>query len=243
MKALEQDGIREGFPKGIFDVQIRNLSVNVSRCTVLRMICHDGHQIQRIRAEGILDPSLPEEKKLPWSAISVGSVLQSTRHLCRREDLSDLVLRDVYSRADRILELGGNSSNVTFCNAHGFGSCDYLIQTRIQADSEKFYGNALFFRCIQGSRYMRGTATSSITDKNKYIGHSVFLENFTSTDTVLENLFVEKNGEAFKLTGGGTVEVRNFQIQEWGRSLALCSPNSTLILNGETMETTAFRTV
>lgn len=243
VKALATDGTLAGHCPDIENIHVRNASVNVTRCTVVRLVAHDGRKIKNVLAEGLLDPSLPEEKKLPWAAVAVGSSLLSTEKPGTCQDLTDITVRDVYSRADRIGELGGCSQNVTFVNLHGFGSCDYILQTRLWADSKKLRGNALFFRCIQGSRYMRGTATSNITDPKKYIGHSVFFENFYSKDAVLENIFVEKNGEGFKLTGGGCLEVKNLQMQAIGRSLSLCSADSRLIINGEIQPTTAFRSL
>ena len=243
IKALATDGELPDSDPTIENIHIRNTSVNVTRCTVVRLVAHDGRKIRHVLAENLLDPSLPEEKKLPWAAVAVGSSLLHTQRPGTCEELSDIVVRDVYSRGDRIGELGGCSRNVTFTNLHGFGSCDYILQTRLWADSKNLRGNALFFRCIQGSRYMRGTATSNITDPKKYIGHSVFFENFYSKDAVLENVFVTINGEGFKLTGGGQLEVKNLQMGACGRALSLCSTDSRLIVNGELQPTTAYRTL
>lgn len=243
IKALATDGTMGGQCVDIEDIHVRNTSVNVTRCTVVRMVAHDGRKIKNVLAESLLDPSLPEEKKLPWAAVAVGSSLLYTERPGTCQDITDIVVRDVYSRGDRIGELGGCSQNVTFTNLHGFGSCDYILQTRLWADSKNLRGNALYFRCIQGSRYMRGTATSNITDPKKYIGHSVFFENFYSKDAVLENLFVTINGEGFKLTGGGQLEVKNLQLGACGRALSLCSSDSRLVINGEVQPTTAYRTL
>ena len=243
VKALATDGTWEDWNADIENIHVRNTSVNVTRCTVVRLVAHDGRKIRNVLAEGLLDPSLPEEKKLPWAAVAVGSSLLHTQRPGTCEELSDIVIRDVYSRADRIGEIGGCSQNVTFTNLHGFGSCDYILQTRLWADSKNLRGNALFFRCIQGSRYMRGTATSNITDPKKYIGHGVFFENFRSQDALLENVFITIAGEGFKLTGGGQLEVKNLQIGALGRALSLCSTDSKLIIDGETQPTTAYRTL
>lgn len=243
VKALATDGDMENLNPDIENIHVRNASVNVTRCTVVRLVAHDGRKIKNVLAESLLDPSLPEEKKLPWAAVAVGSSLLHTQRPGTCEELTDIHVRDVYSRADRIGEIGGCSQNVTFTNLHGFGSCDYILQTRLWADCKNLRGNALYFRCIQGSRYMRGTATSNITDPKKYIGHSVFFENFYSRDAVLENIFVEKNGEGFKLTGGGCLEIKNLQMGACGRALALCSTDSKLTVNGEIQPTTAYRTL
>lgn len=243
IKALASDGDQEGCSPDIEHIHVRNTSVNVTRCTVVRLVAHDGRKIRNVLAENLLDPSLPEEKKLPWAAVAVGSSLLHTQRPGTCEELTDITIRDVYSRADRIGELGGCSQNVVFENLHGFGSCDYILQTRLWADSRNLRGNALFFRCIQGSRYMRGTATSNITDPKKFIGHSVFFEGFRSQDALLENIFVEKNGEGFKLTGGGRLEIKNLRMAECGRTLALCSADSQLIIDGKLQPTTQYRTL
>lgn len=212
------------------NLTIRNISVNVSRRSVLRLICHDGRKIKDVVVDSVLDPSLPEEKKLPWSAVSIGSYNGAINRSCTTEELSNILIRDVYSRGDRIVELCQNSSNVTCENLHGFGSVAFVVQSTHFANSDNLYLNGAFFRCIQGSRYMRGTATSTITDKKKYIGSTASLVNFTTRNALFENVFVDKNGDAFRLMGGGKLEVNNFSINEVGRNLVIKDDKSEIII-------------
>ena len=211
---------------------IKNISVNVSRKSVLRLICHDGRRIKGVKVDCVLDPSLPEEKKLPWSAISIGGYNGAVKRSCTENELSDIIVRDVYSRGDRIIEVCGSSSEVKCENLHGFGSVAYALQSTDFAHSEGLHLNGVFFRCIQGSRYMRGTATSTITDKKKYIGTTAALKGFTSR-VIMENVFTDKNGDAFIMNGGGSLEVKNFFINEIGRQLVITDGKSNVVINGE----------
>ena len=156
---------------------------------------------------------------------------------CTHEELTDITIRDAYSRGNHVLELGGNSSNIRLINAHGFGSADCILSTRFRADSRNLYGNGLFFRCIQGSRYMRGTATSMIKDPKKYIGAVARLGNFQATDAVLENIFVEKCGNAFTASGEGKVAVRNLNIGQVGRELSKVVSGFNLEIDGQAAPT------
>ena len=237
MEALLGDGICGDKSVDIHHVTVRNINSNNSSRLAVRILCQDGRQIYNVLVDGVLDPSLPEDKKIPWCGIALGSVQMATERLCTQEELRDITIRDVYSRGNHVLELGGNSANVTLINAHGFGSGDRLLATRHWADPRNFRGNGLFLRCIQGSRYMRGTATSMITDPKKFIGTIMNLTNYKATDTVLENVFAEKCGNAFTLTGTGKVEVRNFQIGQLGRTLSDVAGGAVLMVNGEVQPT------
>ena len=233
IEALEGDGTCGDKSVDIKNVHIRNINSNNSSRLACRMLCHDGRKISNVLIDGVLDPSLPEDKKIPWAAISVGSTMLATKRACTHEELTDIVIRDTYSRGNSVLELGGNSSNVQLINAHGFGSVDCIISIRFVADSKNLRGNGLFFRCIQGSRYMRGTATSMISDPKKFIGAVARLGRFDSTDTVLENIFVEKCGNAFTGNGNGKVVVKNLNIGQLGREMSKVKAGFTLEIDGK----------
>lgn len=235
--AIQRDGTCGDKSVDIHDVVIRNINSNNSSRLAVRMLCHDGRKIYNVKIDGVLDPSLPEDKKIPWCAIAVGIPNLATERVCNPDELRDITIRDAYSRGNHVLEISGNSSNVTLINAHGFGSIAQVVATRYWADSQNLRGNGLFFRCIQGSRYMRGTATSMITDPKKYIGMILLMNKFKSTDAVFENIFAEKCGNAFSLNGGGKVVVKNFNIGELGRTLSTVKTGSILEINGEVQPT------
>ena len=98
--------------------------------------------------------------------------------------------------------------------------------------------NGIFFRCQQASFYMRGTATSIITDKKKFIGTIVQLRNLQAENVVLENILADRVGNGIIITGKADVDVRNFQAAQVGREMALCSKNCRLRINGEIMPCT-----
>jgi len=233
IEALEGDGTCGDKSVDIKNVHIRNINSNNSSRLACRILCHDGRKISKVFIDGVLDPSLPEDKKIPWTAIAVGSIQMATKRACTHEELTDIVIRDVYARANSVLELGGNSSNVTLINAHGFGSADTIITTRFRADCRNLKGSALFFRCIQGSRYMRGTATSTITDPKKFIGSVARFGNYSATDTVLENVFIEKCGVAFTGSGTGKVTVKNMNVGQLGRKMSGVRTGFTLEIDGQ----------
>lgn len=237
IEALEGDGICGDQSVDIHNIHARNLNVNCSSHLATRMLCHDGRKVHDIVVEAVLDPSLPEDKRVAWTSVAVGTVQLSTTRLCECDELCNILIRDIHTRASSVMELSGNSSNVSLLNAHGFGSVDKVFGTRLWSNSRNLRGNALFFRCIQGSPYMRGTATSTITDPKKYRGSVAVFRNCKATGIVLENLFVEKCGTAFTLTGGGSVEVKNLNIGELGKSMSNCSADSTLIIDGAVQPT------
>ena len=92
--------------------------------------------------------------------------------------------------------------------------------------------NGMFFKRDQSSNYMRGTATSIITDKKKFVG-SIMSSNGLKGEMLLENVFANTIGEGFRALGGGNVEVRNFQVDICGRQVGITDDKTTLIVNGE----------
>lgn len=233
IEALEGDGVCGDRSVDIHSIHARNLNVNRSSRLVTRILCHDGRKIRNVVVEAVLDPSLPEDKRVPWTSVAVGTIQLSTTRLCECDELQDILVRDIHSRASSVLELGGNSSNVTLINAHGFGSVDRVLSSRLWSNPKNLKGSALFFRCIQGSPYMRGTATSTITDPKKYRGSTAILKNCKATDILLENIFVEKCGTGIVMSGGCSIEIKNLNIGELGRNLTSCDADSTLIIDGE----------
>ena len=230
LEALEGDGLCQGQGVDIRDIHIRNLIIDVSRQLAVRLLCHDGRKITNVLVEAAQDVSVPENKMAPTAAVALGSVQLATKKLCDQEDLSNVTVRDVYSRGYKALELGGNSQQLRISNVHGFGSCGSLLSVRGWADSRGLSCSGMFFRCIQGSPYMRGTATSVITDPKKYLGAVFVLNNFKATDALMEHIRAEKVGNAFVLKTSGKVTVRDWQIGQIGRGTTVCDEVSTLVL-------------
>ena len=85
---------------------------------------------------------------------------------------------------------------------------------------------------------MRGTATSIITDKKKFVGTVANLSGLQTESMRLANVFAEQVGTGIVVTGQAKVKVENLQIAVCGRETAMCGSDSILTVNGETCKIT-----
>lgn len=249
----------------IQNIHIRNVKVNASRCYMVRLISHDSRRVSNIMIETLLDCSLPEQKKQPWATVGIG---QTAGYCTRRgtmDELQNITIRDINGRSTRTVEIGGCSSNVSISNVHSFGNSEFAIQTGIRPAGSEFLAGTggvelnaqtpsgealplaqvsgyraggLFFKCQQASRYMRGTATSIITDKKKFVGSVLGLTGLHTEDFVIENVLADRIGTGVTVTGNACVQIRNYQVADCGRELATCGSNCSLTIDGATVPLT-----
>lgn len=244
----EDDRVYSSENTDISNIRIRTVKTNASRSNLLSIKAHDGRRVHQIQAETLLDCSLPEQKKLPFATVQIGDTTSN--------NISDIRIRDLNGRSAATVQLGGTSEQVTVCNIHSYGSSDNALRTFPLPESfdyqlpgivmglaeldrgpratvKQLLVNGIFFRCTQGSRYMRGTATSIITDKKKFLGTVVELRNFRGEDIRIDNVLADRVGNGIRITGEATVEIQNFQAAEIGREAAICGSNCHLTINGE----------
>lgn len=248
--AAADDQLFCGETTDISNIHIRTARINVNRCHIVNIQAFDGRKIHDILAENLLDSSLAEQKKKPNACVKIGDTNSA--------NLSEIQVRDMSSRSIATVQLGGYSENVTIRNIHSFGTSlnavrtvplpeldDYQLTTAAaeviesQADSratvKNWTVNGVFFHCQQASSYMRGTATSIITDKKKYVGTAINLINLRAQDFLIKNILADRIGNGVILTGNATVVVQNFQASEIGREAAVCGSNCHLTIDGETV--------
>lgn len=246
----EDDRLYRPESTDISHIRIRTVKTNASRCSIVSIKAFDGRRIHDIFADTLLDCSLPEQKKLPFATVQIGDT--------GSENISGITVRDLNGRSTATVQLGGCSQQITVSNIHSYGTSDNALGTvplpesrdyqlkGMLIDAAELHGpyraevkclraSGLFFRCIQGSRYMRGTATSIITDKKKFLGTVVGLRNFRGEDVVIEHVLADRIGSGIRLTGEAEVEVRNFRAAEIGREEAICGSGCRLTINGETV--------
>ena len=254
--AAEAEDDRVYIPENtdISNIRVHTVKTNASRSNLLTVKAHDGRRVHHIQADTLLDCSLPEQKKLPFATVQIGDTAS--------DNISDIRIRDLNGRSAATVQLGGKSKQITVSNIHSYGSSDNALRTLPLPESfdyqlpgvvmtlaelgrgpratvKQLLVSGIFFRCTQGSRYMRGTATSIITDKKKFLGTVVELQAFRGEDIVIDNVLAERIGNGIRVTGEATVEIRNFQAVQIGRETAICGKDCRLTLNGEVVPETA----
>ena len=230
------------------DIIARDLNANVSRCSMVAIAA----KAEKICIQGIVDSSIPEQKKQPRAMVCTEADSESC----------GMVVRSVCGRAAATIELGGRVGDLLIENIHSFSNSGFGVRCAPAAEATEYVlvdipeqlcawhytgrtylENAsirgVFFHCQQASAYMRGTATSIITDKKKFVGTALELTALSTSGLVLENILVDRVGCGMRVTGEATVTVRNLEIADFGRAEALCGSGCSLTLDGTVVPETA----
>ena len=85
---------------------------------------------------------------------------------------------------------------------------------------------------------MRGTATSIISDKKKFVGTVLELSGLETTDMKIKNIFAKPVGNGIYVTGKARVQAENLQLELCGREEIICGKGCDLTLDGKTQEIT-----
>lgn len=250
-----------GSAGNIKQVTASAMLANVSRCCMVRVFCHDGNQIHGVTVEGVIDSSIPEQKKQPRAMVCIGQPEGWQKTPVKTGELDAVVVRDICGRGAATVELGGKSAAVRIENVHSFNNtvCGLLSSPEpettefILKDTQEKLSDAfrkelteltdcrvdgMFFRCNQASPYMRGTATSIITDKKKFVGTVANLTGIRAEKLVISNVFAEQVGEGIVVTGQAKVDVGGLQIAVCGREVAKCGTDCVLTINNQACEIT-----
>ena len=262
---IASQGCDQSEERKIQNIHIRNLLANVSRCHMVDILSHDGGVVENILIETLADNSLAEQKKQPAATVRIGHGEGYYESRGGVDSIGNITVRDINGRGASTLELGGCSSHVRIENIHSFGTSENSIRTAlppecsdylmasISADPSVIQSvssftpktrildwkiSGVFFRCAQASRYMRGTATSIITDKKKFIGLTLQLDRLETEDLTIRNVLIDRAGQGIRLTGKAKVQITGFCAGEFGRTPAVCGGNCQLVIDGEEVPVT-----
>lgn len=232
--ALGCDAAETEDEKHICNVTIRDIKADTRRYSMARLRNHDGRCIHNVTMECLMDVSLAEQKMAPPIGLAIGATFGYYERKMEPGELAGVTVRDYCSRAQKAIVLGGYSEAVTVDNIHSFSGANSAVGTYNTAQVNSVSVSNIYFRCDQASSYMRGTATSIITDKKKYRGVPLDFTNLKG-DVTVDGLLTERVSGAVKLTGGAKVQVTGLEVAEWGKFFATCDDKSELTVNGETV--------
>lgn len=220
--------------KEIRNVEISRIKADPRRYAMISLTNHDGHQIHNVSVDMVMDVSLAEQKMSPPNGIRIGTNDGYYERRAQEGELSGITVRDMCTRATWEIVLESFAEGVKVDNIHGFSGTagSVLVQKKAQVRDVKM--SNIYFRCDQASSYMRGTATSIITDKKKYKGVVLDLGNLTG-DVTVDGVLAERIRGAVKVTGNAKVQVSGLEFAECGVFYATCGATSELTVNGETV--------
>ena len=245
----------------IRDVTVSTLLANPCRCSMVRVFCQDGYQVTGVAIRGILDCSVPEQKMQPRAMVCIGRWDSWQEKPATPGNLTQISVQDICGRSTATVELGGCSREVMLENIHTFGNTGSAVLSAPEPEVTEFVLmdtqkqlcaytrekltllencriDGIFFRCIQASAYMRGTATSIISDKKKFVGTVLELSGLETEKLEIKNILAGPVGNGIRVTGKAQVEAVNLQLELCGREEAICGTDCTLLLDGKKQEIT-----
>lgn len=110
----------EGKDVDTLNMVIRNIKSDAGRWFTVRLLCQDRHLEQHFTMDTIMDVSRRENQKRVDAVVMVGSHEYHYKIPAELGDLAHLTIRDVYSRANYGVALGGFSDDVDISNVHTY---------------------------------------------------------------------------------------------------------------------------
>ena len=110
----------EGKDVDTLNMVMRNIKSDAGRWFTVRLLCQDRHLEQHFTLDTIMDVSRRENQKRVDAVVMVGSHEYHYKIPAELGDLAHLTIRDVYSRANYGVALGGFSDDVDISNVHTY---------------------------------------------------------------------------------------------------------------------------
>ena len=110
----------EGKDVDTLNMVMRNIKSDAGRWFTVRLLCQDRHLEQHFTLDTIMDVSRRENQKRVDAVVMVGSHEYHYKIPAEIGDLAHLTIRDVYSRANYGVALGGYSDDVDISNVHTY---------------------------------------------------------------------------------------------------------------------------
>ena len=225
----------EGKDMNTLNVVIRNVKADARLWFVVRLLDQDRHLQQNFVLDTIMDSSQPEYKKRSGATVMIGSHEYHYKIPAELGDMAHLTLRDIYSRSARGVSFGGCSDDVKVSNVHAGGP--WAIAVSAQANVRDVHINGVFLNRDHKHMTLTGTLDSGDREQEADVAAGALeLPNLKSENFVAENIFAGWAKTGVRLTGGGSVEVRNMHIDDLRGSIATVDAKSTLTINGKAVQ-------
>lgn len=123
--SMEQMYHVPGMSTDICNITIRNVNAS-AYCSIIRLLNQSGIKLYNILIDGVMDSSLgSEHMDRGGNGVRVGdNHLYGTRH-STKEETFNITIRNVCSRAGRVLNLAGSITNLTLDNIRDFDRDGY----------------------------------------------------------------------------------------------------------------------
>ena len=232
----------EGKDMDTLNMVMRNIKSDAGRWFTVRLLCQDRHLEQHFTLDTIMDVSRRENQKRVDAVVMVGSHEYHYKIPAELGDLAHLTIRDVYSRANYGVALGGYSDDVDISNVHTYA--DGLSVMGIRGA-----GLATLLPKVVG--HVRGVRASGLFYKRESDQLDpdmtmpktlpVYAMSFNGLETFdpvkISHVYADTAQLGVYLTGQAQVEITDCHLENIPET-ALVGSNCQLTINGEAVAQT-----
>ena len=232
----------EGKDVDTLNMVMRNIKSDAGRWFTVRLLCQDRHLEQYVTLDTIMDVSRRENQKRVDAAVMVGSHEYHYKIPAELGDLAHLTIRDVYSRANYGVALGGYSDDVDISNVHTYDDGLSVMGIRgagLATLLPKVVGHVRGVRA-SGLFYKRESdqLDPDMTMPKTLPVYAMSFNGLETFDTVkIDHVYADTAQLGVYLTGQAQVEITDCHFENI-KETALVGSNCQLTINGRQVEQT-----
>ena len=232
----------EGKDVDTLNMVIRNIKSDAGRWFTVRLLCQDRHLEQHFTLDTIMDVSRRENQKRVDAVVMVGSHEYHYKIPAEVGDLAHLTIRDVYSRANYGVALGGCSDDVDISNVHTYddglsvfgirGAGLATLLPKVVAHVRDIRASGLFYK-----RENKELDPDMTMPKTLPVYAMSFNGLETLTPVKISHVYADTSKLGVYLTGQAQVEITDCHFENIDET-ALVGSNCELTIDGKQVENT-----
>jgi len=216
-----------GKDSDIHDIIARNIKSDANNCCIVRFLNHDFNKIYNVLLDGVIDVSAPYSGVRPACAVRIG---EKGRYVHYRHnqmgETKNITVRNVYSRARHAVCINSTLMNSTISNVHVFGDGLNAIGTFKGVDLKNVYIDGVFYNPDQ-----RTDSGAEELPPEEYRGCAFKLNDSTSENFSVRNVFVDKAEHVALLTGGIKMDISGLHYSNIGKEVVAKDEASEMIVH------------
>ena len=120
--------VDNGTKDDVYNITISNIRTRVvGGHQIVRILNHDGVKIYNVSIDHVMDTSAAEEKR-PRAAVKIGDVRYFAASKAALGDTSRIMVSNVMSRAESVIQIQGTLRDARFTNIYGYGGNKHLVE-------------------------------------------------------------------------------------------------------------------
>ena len=217
---------------------IRNVKSDAGKWFTVRLLTQDRHCEHNFVIDTIMDVSLPEDKDRVDAVVILGSHEYHYKIPAEVGDMAHFTIRDIYSRANYGVALGGCDDDMDISNIHTYadgvsafgvrgGSNDTNLPSII-SHARDIKVNGLFLKRNIG----RKEAPDHITPSRTIACSGIALGSLETLNPIqIENVFIDTADCGVLVNGKAEVEIKNLHMENVNTEYK-CQDNCRLAVDG-----------